>query len=178
MPPLQCFFRFLHAEVAVNLTMKAAQQFPEKNIAVEHTAILMVLNAILHVIKKMKNLFNTIILIISGFMSFGAVAQEFQNCKATNNELKLYSRTELLAYVCEAKKLVNSAQSKLVQMQINLSEQGKISDNVNPENFSRLKLLADDKDICIESISKAFYELKKYGLHNGHVDDDVDYCKN
>ncbi len=61
-------------------------------------------------------------------------------------------------------------------MQINFSKNSGRFSNVSSLDFSTMKNIADNKENCIESLVKAFEELKKYGINGGSIDDDIDYC--
>lgn len=126
---------------------------------------------------KMNKFFKSIILMFAAGLNFGVHAQDFQICTATHNDLKLYQRAQLLSYVCEGKKLLTAAETKLLKMQIDLIQPNKIMNSVDPNGFALLKALADEKELCAISVSRAFVELKKYGITNGSVGDDEDYCK-
>lgn len=136
------------------------------------------ISATQHVINKMTEIFKTLSAIFFCFFGLVANAENAALCKLQQAELKLYSRSELLNYICEAKKSIQNAEVSLVEMQMGLSVK-KESNNLNGKyNFAQLKDLADSKEFCVGSATVAFAELSKYGFKGGSVYDSVDYCSN
>jgi len=158
-------------------TIKAAQQLMVKNIVAQQNAMPLETVAQQHVINEMTNIIKTSSALCFCFFGLVANAQNTQLCNLQQAELKMYSRSELLNYICESKESIQNAELSLVKMQIGLSakkESNILKDNYN---FIQLKDLADSKEFCVASVTIAFSELSKYGVKGGSVYDAINYCE-
>jgi hypothetical protein len=156
--------------------IKVAQLYLVKLIAAELIAMMLVINAIQNAIDQMKNPTQTILSVFICVFVSTANAQNLDQCTSLKSELKLQTRSQLLSYVCEAKKSIHISEESLVNMQINISAK-KQNGKLNHENtFLQLKALSDAKEVCVLSATNAFSELSKYGIKDGSVYDSIDYC--
>ena len=159
----------------MNQIMKVVRPFLEKPIAAELTVTNPEKNVTRNATKQMNNSFQKIFFAFIFVFVSAANAQNLNVCNAQQSELKLLNRSQLLEYVCQAKTSIHNAEKSLLNMQVDFLSKSN-SKKINENDFSKIKALADAKEVCVSSATIAFLELSKYGIKDGTVDDLIDYC--